>query len=112
MKNNSSMTNQGSKKLDLAVVKSAVLILRSVNHPLRQQILQLINDNKRINVSDIYIKLRLEQSVASLHLSILRRAHMVITQREGQVIYYSINPASITKVALFVDHLSHYTSET
>lgn len=81
------------------------MTMRAVNHKLRQDILELINERKRINVTDLYVKLRLEQSVASQHLAILRKAEVVNTEREGKTIYYSINYDQIKKIAAFVDNL-------
>ena len=81
--------------------------MRAINYKLRQQIIKLIAENKRMNVTDIYVKLRLEQSVASQHLSILRRANIVITERDGKFIHYSLNPARIAAVAKFVNEVVH-----
>jgi DNA-binding transcriptional ArsR family regulator len=72
-------------------VKKASLVLRALNHKLRQQILSLIETEKKITVTEIYVRLRLEQSVASQHLAILRKAGIVVTQREGKYIYYLVN---------------------
>lgn len=57
--------NGDSLKVDLLNVKKASLILRAINHKLRQQILKLIDEQGKITVTEIYVKLRLEQSVAS-----------------------------------------------
>jgi DNA-binding transcriptional ArsR family regulator len=92
-------------KLDLLNVKKAALILRAVNHKLRQQILKLIDENGKITVTELYVKLRLEQSVASQHLAILRKAGFVNTDRDGKFIYYSINTSRIEDVNQFVDVL-------
>ena len=78
-------------KIDLVQLKKAALILRAINHKLRQQILKLIHQNGKMAVTEIYVKLRLEQSVASQHLAILRRAGYVNTERDGKFIYYSVN---------------------
>jgi DNA-binding transcriptional ArsR family regulator len=72
-------------------LKKAALIFRAVNHSLRQEILRLIHQNLRITVTEIYIKLKLEQSVASQHLAILRKAGIVSTERDGKCIFYSVN---------------------
>jgi len=98
-------------KLDYVAVKSAALILRAINHKLRQQIIKLIDENKRMNVTDIYVKLRMEQSVASQHLAILRRASIVTTEREGKQIFYSLNHARIGEIARFVSDLVHTETE-
>jgi DNA-binding transcriptional ArsR family regulator len=78
-------------KIDVLPLKKAALILRSINHKLRTQILKLIHSSGKLTVTEIYVKLRLEQSVASQHLAILRRAGMVDTERDGKFIYYSVN---------------------
>src|ERR1051325_614801 len=94
-------------KLDYMAVKSAVMTLRAINHKLRQQIIKLLEENKRMNVTDIYVKLRLEQSVASQHLAILRRANIVRTERDGKFIHYALNHARIASIAQFVNDLVH-----
>ena len=102
--------NEGSTehiKLDYVAVKNAAMTLRAINHKLRQQIVKLLEENKRMNVTDIYVKLRLEQSVASQHLAILRRANIVITERDGKFIHYALNHARIAAVAKFVNELVH-----
>jgi DNA-binding transcriptional ArsR family regulator len=47
----------------------------------------------------------LEQSVASQHLAILRRANVVMTERDGKFIHYVLNPNRIAAVAKFVQDL-------
>ena len=78
-------------KIDLLNVKKAAMVLRAVNHKLRQQILKQIDEQGKITVTELYVKLRLEQSVASQHLAILRKAGFVKTYRDGKFIYYSVN---------------------
>lgn len=87
--------------LDYIQTKSAAMILRAVNHKLRQQIIKLLEENKKMNVTDIYVKLRLEQSVASQHLAILRRANVVITERDGKFIHYKLNHEKIANICKF-----------
>ena len=59
-------------RLDFLHMKKALLILRALNHKLRQQILKLLDEKRKVTVTEIYIELRLEQSVTSQHLAILR----------------------------------------
>jgi DNA-binding transcriptional ArsR family regulator len=98
-------TNKMSIKIDFLHVKKASLILRALNHKLRQQIIRLLDENKRMTVTEIYVKLRLEQSVASQHLAILRRAGIVSTQRDGKFIFYGVNYARVQEVNDFVESL-------
>jgi DNA-binding transcriptional ArsR family regulator len=97
--------NGTSLKLDLIGLKKSALILRAINHKLRQQIMKLIHENEKMTVTEIYIQLRLEQSVASQHLAILRRAGFVKTDREGKFIYYSINAGRLEEVNKLIHEL-------
>jgi len=92
-------------QIDYHNIKKASLILRSLNHKLRQQILKIIYEERKITVTEIYVKLRLEQSVASQHLAILRKAGIVTTQREGKFIYYTINDKRVEAIERFVKDL-------
>lgn len=96
-----------SLEIDYLAVKKAALILRALNHKLRQQIIELINQNSRITVTEIYVKLRLEQSVASQHLAILRRSNIVKTTRDGKFIWYTVNYERIEELKKFVSDLLH-----
>ena len=49
--------------------------------------------------------MRLEQSVASQHLAILRRAGIVSTQRDGKFIYYTVNYKRIDEITSLVEDL-------
>jgi ArsR family transcriptional regulator, virulence genes transcriptional regulator len=92
-------------KIDFTNLKKAAMILRALNHKLRQQIIKLLDENKRLTVTEIYIQLRLEQSVASQHLAILRRAGIVKTERDGKFIYYTIGHERVQQIMDCVDNL-------
>ncbi|TNE67219.1 MAG: transcriptional regulator [Bacteroidetes bacterium] len=93
-------------QLDYAELRKAVLVLRAVNHKLRQRMIDLLEENQRMTVTDIYIKLRLEQSVASQHLAILRKAGVVKTDRQGKYIYYSLDSERLSQISRLVEELA------
>ena len=92
-------------KVDLLEVKKAALVLRALNHKLRQQILKMIDESGKMTVTELYVKLRLEQSVASQHLAILRKAGFVKTDRDGKFMYYSVNINRMQELNQFVKQL-------
>jgi len=92
-------------KIEMLQLKKAALILRAINHKLRQQILKLIHQNDKMTVTEIYVQLRLEQSVASQHLAILRKAGFVNTIRDGKFIHYSVNHNRLGEVHQFSQQL-------
>lgn len=97
--------NGNTTELNFLHLKKAALVLRALNHKLRQQMVKLLDENERMTVTEIYVRLRLEQSVASQHLAILRRAGIVSTQRDGKFIYYSVNYKRVGEVNKFVEEL-------
>ncbi len=92
-------------KLNYLDVKKAAAILRAINHKLRQSIIRLLEEKENLTVTEIYVKLRVEQSVASQHLAILRRAEFVKTTREGKNIHYQLNHQRLEEVNTFVKQL-------
>ncbi len=107
-KNETIVLKKGNREiqLDYAELRKAVLVLRAVNHKLRQSIIDLLEENDKMTVTDIYIKLRLEQSVASQHLAILRRAGVVATDRQGKFIYYSLDKDRLSQISRLVEELA------
>lgn len=83
---------------DYHAVRKTTLIFRALNHKLRQQMLELLLETPQMTVTDIFMQLHLEQSVASQHLAILRRTGFVKTKREGKFVWYMINPQRLQQI--------------
>ncbi|MDZ4681063.1 MAG: metalloregulator ArsR/SmtB family transcription factor [Saprospiraceae bacterium] len=107
-KNESIVLRKGQDQiqLDYAELRKAVLVLRAINHKLRQRIIDLLEEYGNMNVTDIYVKLRLEQSVASQHLAILRRAGVVAADRNGKFINYSLDKDRIAQISRLIEELA------
>ena len=102
---NNASGNGPAVRIDLLKTKKAALVLRALNHNLRQQIIKLIDENGKMTVTQLFLQLRLEQSVASQHLAILRKASIVKTVRQGKFIYYSLNGERLEGLVEFVNSL-------
>jgi DNA-binding transcriptional ArsR family regulator len=92
-------------RIDTIELRKATMVLRSINHPLRQQMLKIIHQVGAMTVTELYVKLRLEQSVASQHLAILRSAALVVTERKAKNIFYSVNTGRLDSVHSIVSDL-------
>ena len=77
-------------RLDFIHMKKSMLILRAINHKLRQQILKMIDESGKMTVTELYVKLRLEQSVASQHLAILREKGVLLTRKDANRVFYRV----------------------
>ena len=89
--------------IDFHQVRKAALIIRSLNHDLRQKILEMIDVNDKITVTEIYKALSIEQSIVSQHLALLRKAGFLKTTKNKKFIYYSLNREKIQKMELAVN---------
>lgn len=78
-------------------LKTSVEMLRALAHPLRLQILEYIDRRGTVNVNKIYQGLRIEQSVTSQHLRIMRLAGVLNARREGKFVYYSIHYPTVLR---------------
>jgi DNA-binding transcriptional ArsR family regulator len=88
--------------LDYAGIRKTLLLMRSVNHRVRQRIIEIIGRDHRIVVTDICHELRLDQSAVSQHLAILRQASIVKTERQGKFIFYFLNKEKLNFIQRLV----------
>lgn len=72
--------------------------LRALAHPLRLDIVNLLRANGWVTVQSIYQSLGLEQSLTSQHLRVLRRADLVVAQRDGKHVSYRVNAERYAQV--------------
>jgi len=70
-------------------------VIEALANPKRLAILDLLGDAER-PVSELSSSLGLPQATTSQHLSVLRRAGVVATRREGNFVYYRIADPRIT----------------
>jgi DNA-binding CsgD family transcriptional regulator/DNA-binding transcriptional ArsR family regulator len=91
--------------IDTTAIKKAASIYRAGYHPLRIQIIELIHKSGTLNVTPIIKKFKLEQSLISAHLKILRDAKLLNTERDGQQIFYSVNYKQINRVSALTTKL-------
>lgn len=84
-------------------------LLRALAHPLRLKILEFIDQNPAINVNKIYNALRLEQSITSQHLRILRDTGLVEADRQGKYVFYELNYELIQRSVLAIGRYNEAT---
>jgi len=65
-------------------------LFKALNDPTRRQILEMLK-NKDMTAGDIAAQFDMSWPSVSHHLDLLRKAGLVVAQKEGQFVYYSIN---------------------
>jgi len=77
-------------ELTVEQLEHAASMLKAIAHPMRIAILNLLENGKRLTVTEIHETLKIEQSTASHHLGILRDKDVLQAKREGKNTFYSI----------------------
>lgn len=70
---------------------------KALADPTRREILQMLND-KSLSAGDIAKAFNITKPSMSHHLNILKNAELVIAERDGQNIIYSLNTSVVQEV--------------
>ena len=97
--------------LNYVLAKKGLGRIKALAHPLRLSIIAFIDKNGEINVNKIYRSLRLEQSITSQHLKILREARLVDMEKSAQQRIYTINTASLHEIEEWIGKINKMWSE-
>jgi ArsR family transcriptional regulator len=83
-------------------------LMRALAHPLRLKILEFLDQNKNIQVNQIYNTLKIEQSIASQHLRILKNAGVLVADKDGKYMHYAIDYNRVSNAVKAINRfLSH-----
>ena len=89
-------------------------LFKGLAHPFRIRLLELLSDSPELPVSALQAETELEASHLSQHLSVLRRHHLVVSERRGSHVFYRLADPRIRELlaiarALLLTMLSEET---
>jgi len=84
-------------KLDIEKLEAAASKLRSIAHPMRIAIIDLLHD-RELSVTEIYNRLNIEQASASHHLNILKGKGVLSSKRSGKKILYTLKNQTLLEI--------------
>lgn len=87
-------------------LRKAAKVLRAINHKLRLEILYMLQVQKKLTVTDIYEALKIEQSICSQHLNLLRQEGIVSVERAGKHRYYMIVHSRLKEINIHAKAIS------
>ena len=85
-------------EIDIKKLEEAASRLRAIAHPMRIAIIGLLEANQKLNVTEIYARLRIEQAAASHHLNILKNKGILASKRAGKQTFYFLKHDSLSQV--------------
>jgi DNA-binding transcriptional ArsR family regulator len=73
-------------------------ILKSIAHPIRMSMIDLLGQRGALTVTDIHQALGIEQAVASHHLGILKQKDLLSATRDGRNTIYKLEQPGLLQV--------------
>lgn len=88
------------RKLSANKLKKVANILKTISHPVKLEILEILEQYIKLDVSTILEKLKIkcEISMLSHHLSKMKDNGILISDKKGKQVFYSIADRNILKI--------------
>lgn len=85
------MVRNQTKQLNFEALSEAADCLKTLAHPSRLQIVQLLLSGKQYSVNEIAEQCELSQPATSDHLRLMQRCGFLTSERDGRTVYYEID---------------------
>lgn len=85
-------------ELNAAKLEQLASRLKAIAHPVRIAIIEMLSNDSRLSVTEIYQLLDIEQAAASHHLNIMKNKGILESRREGKKIFYSLQNESLSEI--------------
>ncbi len=72
-------------------------VFKALNDPTRREILQLLQE-RDMTAGEIVEQFTISGPSISHHLDLLKQANLVIAEKEGQYVYYSLNTTVVDEI--------------
>ncbi len=87
-----------TRNLSKEKLEKAAYILKSVAHPIRLSIIDLLSAKERMSVNEICEALGCEQSLLSHHLSNMKLKGLLNAEKQGVQVFYSLKERDLIKL--------------
>jgi ArsR family transcriptional regulator len=85
-------------------LEKAAFILKTIAHPSRLAIVNILAKKEWVPVSEITKKLNIEQSLTSHHLNTMNTKGVLESKIEGKSIKYKLKLTEVTQVLSCIEH--------
>ena len=79
-------------------LEKAAFILKTVAHPARLAIVDMLRKGKKLSVTEICEELEIEQSLTSHHLNNMKLKGILGSERDGKQIYYYLKEKDVARL--------------
>jgi DNA-binding transcriptional ArsR family regulator len=95
-----------SSEINKEKLEKAAFILKTVAHPKRLAILQLLENHESLSVNEICETLNCEQSLISHHLINMKLRGILKSKKDGLNMYYSLKERDVLKLLVCIENCS------
>lgn len=92
------------QEIESEKLEKAAFILKTIAHPVRLKIIELLNENEQLSVGDICERINCEQSLTSHHLSNMRLKGILSAQRDGKNMFYSLKEKDVVHILACIEN--------
>ena len=92
------MIKKVHKQLDFAALTEAAECLKTLAHPSRLQIVQILMTGERISVNELAESCELSQPAMSDHLRLMQRCGFLSSERDGRTVFYRISEQHLLEI--------------
>jgi len=85
-------------------LEKAAFVLKSIAHPSRLAIINILSKKEWLAVSEISEVLEMEQSLTSHHLNTMKMKGVLESRRDGKSIKYKLKLTEVTQVLACIEH--------
>lgn len=97
-------TDTPKRNLSKDKLEQAAYILKTIAHPLRLSVIDLLAVKERMSVNEICEALDCEQSLLSHHLSNMRIKGLLKAEKKGVQVFYSLKERDLIKLLDCLEH--------
>ena len=98
------MVRNQAKQLNFEGLSEAADCLKTLAHPSRLQIVQLLLSGKQYSVNEIAEKCELSQPATSDHLRLMQRCGFLSSERDGRTVYYEIDEPHLQDIMVCIQN--------
>ncbi len=92
-------------RFEILFLEDATEILRAIAHPIRITIIDILEREKKLSVTEIHKELGIEQAIASHHLRILKDKDVLNAHRDGKNTFYSLKSSYYSQIISSLEDL-------
>jgi DNA-binding transcriptional ArsR family regulator len=93
-------------ELDEEALQQAHAVFHAISHPIRINLVRILEVNPAQSVTQLQFRLRLAQALVSVHLAVLRKAGVVSTTRSGKQVHYNLDEGMMQAIQLCIQRIT------